>query len=192
MKTKKTLLALCAVLLIAATVFGTLAYLTSADKVTNTFTVGKVAITLDEAPVDVYGEVVEGNRVDANAYKLIPGHEYTKDPTVHVEAGSELCYVFVKVENGISEIEDATNTIAAQITANGWTALPDVAGVYYKEDVTAANAENLVVFSSFTVADNANVAAYADAEIVITAYAVQDDGLSLTEAWSAVKDITVE
>ena len=51
-RSKALVLTLCAVLLVVATVMGTMAYLTSTDTVTNTFTVGKVAITLDEAKVN--------------------------------------------------------------------------------------------------------------------------------------------
>ena len=52
-KTKKALLlSLCAVMLVTASVLGTMAYLTSTDEVVNTFTVGNVAITLDETDVD--------------------------------------------------------------------------------------------------------------------------------------------
>lgn len=104
---KALLLALCAVLLVAATVMGTMAYLTSQDTVTNTFTVGRVAITLDEAkvnadgkPVDKGGNVVtleDAPRVDENGYKLMPGHTYTKDPTIHVDTSSEDCFIRAKV-----------------------------------------------------------------------------------------------
>ena len=54
MKTAKKamLMTLCAIILVVATVFGTMAYLTSTDEVNNTFTVGNVKITLDEAKVD--------------------------------------------------------------------------------------------------------------------------------------------
>ena len=48
---KVLMIALCAVLLVSISVMGTMAYLTSQDTVTNTFTVGKVAINLDEADV---------------------------------------------------------------------------------------------------------------------------------------------
>ena len=44
---KALLLAACAVLLVVATIFGTVAYLTDKDTVNNTFTVGKVDIKLD-------------------------------------------------------------------------------------------------------------------------------------------------
>ncbi|MFR6087431.1 MAG: SipW-dependent-type signal peptide-containing protein [Oscillospiraceae bacterium] len=82
----KPLLTLCcALLLVAAGVFGTLAYLTGTDTVNNTFTVGNVKITLDEAKVTTDGTPVEGaDRVKANEYHLLPGHTYTKDPTVTV------------------------------------------------------------------------------------------------------------
>ena len=57
----KSLLAChCALLLVAAGVFGTLAYLTGTDTVNNTFTVGSVKITLDEGQVTTDGTPVEG------------------------------------------------------------------------------------------------------------------------------------
>lgn len=99
MKTAKKamLMTLCAIILVVATVFGTMAYLTSTDTVTNTFTVGNVAIKLDEAKVDENGAAVSGARVKANEYKLMPGHTYTKDPTIHVDAASEDCFIRAKV-----------------------------------------------------------------------------------------------
>lgn len=100
MKTAKKamLMTLCAIILVVATVFGTMAYLTSTDEVENTFTVGNVKITLDEAKVNTNGSPVEGaDRVKANEYKLMPGHTYTKDPTIHVDAASEDCFIRAKV-----------------------------------------------------------------------------------------------
>ena len=96
-KSKALLLTLCAVLLVAASVLGTMAYLTSSDNKTNTFTVGKVSIKLDEAKVDELGNVVSNSRVQANEYKLMPSRTYTKDPTVTVKAGSVAAYVRMKV-----------------------------------------------------------------------------------------------
>ena len=105
-KSKALLLTLCAVLLIAASVLGTMAYLTSSAEVKNTFTVGKVEIKLDEAKVTADGIPVEGaDRVTANSYKLMPGTTYTKDPTVTVLKGSEDSYVRMKVTfNNAKEI----------------------------------------------------------------------------------------
>ena len=97
-RSKALLLTLCAVLLVTASVLGTLAFLTSTDEVKNTFTVGSVNITLDEAKVKTDGTPVEGAaRVKANEYHLLPGHTYTKDPTVTVKDGSESAYVRLKV-----------------------------------------------------------------------------------------------
>lgn len=102
-KTKALLMSLCAVLLVAASVLGTMAYLTDSKDVKNTFTVGNVAIKLDEAKVDENGTQVvdkDGNpvaRVTENEYKLLPGHTYVKDPTVTVLKPSVASYVRMKV-----------------------------------------------------------------------------------------------
>lgn len=189
MKSKKKVFmtVLCAAALVVASVLGTMAFLTSKDKVNNTFTVGNVAITLDEAKVTDAGNPVEGaDRVKANIYKLIPGHEYTKDPTVHVTANSEDSWVFIKVEDGLATIEDDT-TVADQITGNGWTALDGVAGVYYKEYSSSTAATDLVVFETFKVKGDADVAQYANAKIDVTAYAIQKDGFTTpAAAWAEV------
>ena len=97
-RNKALLLTLCAVLLVTASVLGTMAFLTSTASVENTFTVGSVKITLDEAKVTTAGKPVEGAaRVAENSYKLMPGHTYTKDPTIHVDAASEDCFIRAKV-----------------------------------------------------------------------------------------------
>lgn len=104
--TKSWLLALCAVLIVAGTVAGTLAYLTDREEVVNTFTVGNVAIDLDEADVNPDGSVIAGApRVKENQYHLIPGWTYTKDPTVTVKANSEESYIRMMVTiNVIDEL----------------------------------------------------------------------------------------
>lgn len=189
---KSIALVMMAVLLVAASVMGTLAYLTSTDTVKNTFTVGKVAITLDEAKVDENGKVLAGaERVKGNSYKLIPGHEYTKDPTVHFAAGSEASWLFVKVENGIANIE-ADKKIADQIIDNGWKALTGVTGVdgvYYKQ-VDANNTAAAIdypVFGTFKLDGEADVSNYENAEVKVTAYAIQADGFtSAAAAWTEV------
>lgn len=193
MKSKKKvfLTVLCAAALVVASVLGTMAFLTSKDTVINTFTVGDVNITLDEAKVDTAGTpVTPAERVKANSYKLIPGHTYTKDPTVHVTAGSENSWIFVKVENGLSAIID-DKTIEAQIGELGWTTLPNNAGVYYKEYTSNADPVDLNVFSNFKIKDNADVndatANYAGKEIKVTGYAIQKDGFTTpAAAWAEV------
>lgn len=105
-KTKALLMSLCAVLLVAASVLGTMAYLTDSKDVKNTFTVGNVSIDLDEAKVNTDGTVVTGaDRVKTNSYKLLPGHTYVKDPTVTVLKPSVESYVRMKVTfNNASQI----------------------------------------------------------------------------------------
>lgn len=188
MKSKKKVFVtvLCAAALVVASVLGTMAYLTSkTDVVTNTFTVGNVQITLDEAKTNDNGDgtLVEGaDRVTGNSYKLIPGHLYTKDPTVHVAANSEDSWLFVKVDNQISGLEaEGNTTIAAQMTAKGWTPVAGAANVYaYKDKVTAG--QNIGVFDSFKIADNAAVAGNTGKTITIQAYAVQADGFETAAA----------
>ncbi len=187
--TKVALIALAMVLVCIVSVAGTLAYLTSqTDEVVNTFTVGDVEITLDEAKVTADGKPVDGAaRVKANEYKLIPNHSYTKDPTVHVDERSEDCWLFVKVENGISAIEsDAEGyvSIEDQMTANGWTLVDGQTNIYAYNAIVSGGA-NKVVFANFTIdagVDGDTLAAYGDAEITVQALAVQADGFTTAAA----------
>lgn len=191
-RSKALILTLCAVLLVAASVLGTMAYLTSTDEVKNTFTVGSVAITLDETDVD--DSTTDADRDRANSYKLLPGHTYTKDPIVHVNSTSEDCYLFVKVANEIAEIEGET-TVAEQMAAKGWVAVDGVTGVYvYTQSNAPAVVEggsNVTVFDNFTISgtvDNATLATYNNKTITVTAYAIQADGFegkSAKEIWTA-------
>lgn len=214
---RRTLLTLSLVLVVAfAAVGGTIAWLTAeTGAVTNTFTVGDVDILLDEAKVNPYGKPVNASgeevtlenapRVTENAYKLLPGHTYTKDPTVYVVAGSEPCYVFVKVQNDLADIE--TSTIANQMAANHWLPLSGQTGVYFYagtsnnangEAVDALNASaniKLPVFANFTIDGNktqTEIAAFVTNEdktqniITVDAYAVQKDTFdSAAAAWAA-------
>lgn len=188
-KSKVLLTLACAVLLIAASVMGTMAWLTASQTVTNTFTVGNVTITMDETSVN------GGDRVTANQYHLVPGETYTKDPIIHVGANSDSCYLFVKVENGLSAIEantDGRPTISSQMTSKGWKQLSGVDNVWYyagsDNTLKAVNkSENITVFEHVYLADNAEVSAYAEATIVVTAYAIQSSNVSSTPAtaWAA-------
>lgn len=99
-RTKVLLIALCAVVLAASTVIGTLAYFTSKVEIVNTFTVGKVSLTMDEAITDENGvasDPVNNRGSSGNKYRLLPGNSYTKDPTVTVKGGSDASYVRVIV-----------------------------------------------------------------------------------------------
>ena len=185
-KNKALLLALCAVSLVTASVLGTMAYLTDNKKVTNTFTVGSVAITMDETDVNLAGQKDGDVRVQQNTYKLLPGHVYTKDPQIHVDPTSEDCYLFVKVENGIAAIEpkDADKSVAAQMVANGWTKVEGQTNVYVKMNGNALQivkgGETVNVFETLTIdgatVDKTKLEQYKNATITVTAYAVQKDG----------------
>ena len=196
---KAIIAALCAVMLVVGSVAGTMAYLTSTDEVVNTFTVGNVAITLDETDVD--NSTADAARDKANSYKLMPGHSYTKDPIVHVASGSEECYLFVKVVNEIAAIEDQSNngstTVASQMENNGWQAVDGVSNVYVyatgsdaKTVVSATN--NKTVFGTFKIdgesVNNNILEDYTGKTITVTAYAVQKDGFeekTPAEIWKA-------
>ncbi|MGF7017648.1 putative ribosomally synthesized peptide with SipW-like signal peptide [Lachnospiraceae bacterium PF1-21] len=108
-KKKKIVSLVVAVALIAAIGIGaTLAYLSAtAGTVENTFTVGKIQMTLDEADVNPDGTVIEdAKRVLANDYHMIPGRVGVKDPTVTILAGSEKAYAYVNV-TGVDALKAA-------------------------------------------------------------------------------------
>lgn len=106
---KALLLTMCAALLVAGSIIGTVAYLTDSAEVKNTFTVGKISLTLDEAKVNEAGQPLKGDAVaekgetadrwmptdteKSQSYHLLPGHSYTKDPTATVVKDSEDAYV---------------------------------------------------------------------------------------------------
>ena len=187
----KPLLTLCcALLLVAAGVFGTLAYLTGTDTVNNTFTVGNVKITLDEAKVTTDGTPVEGaDRVKANEYHLLPGHTYTKDPTVTVKANSEACWLFVQVTKS-----ENLDTFITYAIAEGWTALPGVDGVYYREVPASAADQTFSVLAGDAVTVKSDVTrtmletAKTDAPtLTFQAYAIQKDHFATADAaWAEV------
>ena len=208
-KSKALLLTLCAVLLVAASVMGTMAYLTSTDKVENTFTVGNVAIKLDEAKVNTDGTpVTPAERVKANSYKLLPGHTYNKDPMVTVLSGSEASYIKMTVTfskasaldaifaptgadlTSIFNGYDSTNWIYKGNTKDA-TANTRTYEFWYKETVGAPTADVALdaLFDSITVPGtitNEQLATIEGMTITVNAYAIQADGFANAEAaWAA-------
>lgn len=193
---KKKILAACLVVcLLATAVIGTtLAYFTDTKEVTNTFSSGNVTITLDEAPVDENGKEITGARVTANEYKLYPGKAYDKDPTITVAAGSEDCYLFVRVVNGLADLEAAGDTtIAKQMENKGWDLVDGETNVYMQSGIYSAD-QKAVVFETFTIDTAETATTLAEAEsVVITAYAVQAEGFgSAQAAWDATYGAPVE
>ncbi|MBE6969558.1 MAG: hypothetical protein E7442_05495 [Ruminococcaceae bacterium] len=189
MKKKTAALLLALVLVFGMAVGGTIAYLTSNDTVVNTFTVGSVAITLDETDVDNDDNTDDNVTVNGvvrdkeNGYKLMPGHEYVKDPIVHVDAASEDCYLFVKVVDEIADIQDE-QTVATQMAEKGWKAVSGVANTFVyvgttEVPVAVKAGDDITVFDKFTIkgdVDNKTLADYENKTIKVTAYAVQADG----------------
>lgn len=129
-RSKPLVIVLCTVLLVAATILGTVAYLTDTSEVVNTFTMGQVDIRLDEAVVDENGNPVGDKDGDnnqdrtetGNKYHLLPGMTYTKDPTLTVVRGSEESYVRLLVTiNCYSELAEIFgDPFLPQYFVEGW------------------------------------------------------------------------
>lgn len=195
---KKKIIAISAAIAILAiaAVGGSLAWFTSSAAVTNTFTVGNVSITLDEATVDTYGKKIPdgqpgAGRGSSNSYHIIPGAVLDKDPTVFVNAGSESCLVYVLIENGLG------SHAALDIDTTNWLAVSDYAGLYkYKDTVSAVTEKTPLpaVFKTVTIAgaslDNTTLATLTSKEIVVKAYAIQSANIGELDtaqmAWDAM------
>lgn len=177
-----TLLAL--VLVFGCAVGGTFAWLTAkTDPVVNTFTYGDINIGLAETT--------------GSDYKIVPGVNIEKNPKVTVTAGSEACWLFVKVEEKnwpeFKETDGKTAKIAYEI-APGWTALEGQNGVYYREvDAAAADAsfevikDNVITVSENLTKTEVNEVVTVQPKLTFTAYAVQKDGVAdAADAWAKV------
>ena len=199
MKKKSLALVLALAMIVVCVVGGTLAWLiATTPEVKNTFTAGDINITL-----------AESEDLDL---KMIPGYTIAKDPKVTVLAGSEKCYLFVKVAESDNFGDFMTYTIAA-----GWKALDGVPGVYYRVvdtdgmgtaySVLGAGSETysnveytwsdnqVLVKPTVTKADmNALNADGAQPTLTFTAYAVQLNKNNTTEftaaeAWALAKTL---
>ena len=208
-KSKALLLTLCAVLLVTASVLGTMAFLTSDDEVVNTFSVGSVAIKLDEAKANADGTLVEGaERVKANSYKLLPGHTYNKDPMVTVLNGSEPSYIKMTVTfSKANELDAIFAPTGADMTsifdgydATCWIAKGNTKDTatntrtyefWYKETVAAPNGDvaldalfDKIIVPGFIT--NEQLATIEGMTITVNACAIHADGFANAEAaWAA-------
>lgn len=209
-RSKPLVLALCAVLLVVGTILGTVAYLQDTAEVVNTFTVGNVHLKLDEAVVNEKGEPQGDDRTEAgNAYHLIPGQTYTKDPTVTVLKGSEESYVRMLVTiNCYDELAsifgdpflpqyfvegwDNTVWVSTEIISKDEDANTATYEFRYFETVEAGNDTDLVLdalFDTVTVPNTMTgdeLAKIADLKITVEAHAIQAVGFAdADEAWAA-------
>ena len=182
MKKKSVVLILTFVLVAVCIVGGTLAWLTAAaPAVTNTFTTSDVDITLEES-----------ENLDL---KMIPGYTITKDPKVTVIAGSEKCYLFVKLEKSANFDQFMTYTVDTD-----WTALEGEENIYYQIveksaknqifDVISGN--KVTVKNTVTKADMNGLTEDTYPTLTVTAYASQfaknsSENFTAAEAWANVQ-----
>lgn len=108
-KNKKIILIiLLCVMVLSATVGGTIAWLTRTDKITNSFTVGTFNVpttdpTDENVQIDIEGHLYEPSWNELEEHKIIPGSAFEKDPYVGIGTGSEDAVVYVYVENNFSD-----------------------------------------------------------------------------------------
>ena len=148
-KSRKTLALIAACLmLVVGVVGGTVAWLTATTgSVVNTFTCGDINITLAETT--------------GTSYKILPGNNIAKDPTVTVSANSEDCILFVKVEeeNWPTFTEtNGTRKVRYEI-ADGWTALDteNHPGVYYRTVTSSESNQDFAVLKDNTITVSGNL-----------------------------------
>ena len=188
-RSKALLLALCAVLLVAVSVLGTMAYLTSKTQViTNTFTVGDINIALTET------------KPESKQAKIIPGVDIEKDPKVTVKKDSEACWLFVEVkEEGTFVANKVKYSVADGWTKGDGTKIP--ANVYYRSVgavtadtgfyVLAGNTDHpngvVIVSDELTKDEVDTITEGNQPKLTFTAYAVQKECIdAAADAWAKV------
>ena len=185
---KVLVVALCAVALVVGSVAATVAYLTAkTDAVEHTFAAGNIKIRLS-------GDVTTINET------MVPGKVFTPDRGVTVEANSEKCYLFVKLNklNGF-------DTYLTPAMDDGWTLVTDTTDVYYRVVNSSSDPQEFNVFKNITAKPNCTMAQYDELHrlnttptLTLTAYAVQylgfDDNQKTEEqnaaaAWIEAKSL---
>ena len=195
MKKKSLALVLALAMIVVCVVGGTLAWLTATTgSVTNTFTYGDINIKLEETDATA---AADGSAT--KEFKMIPGYTIAKDPKVTVLAGSEKCYLFVKVDKSTN-----FDTFMTYTMETGWTQLKDasenpVPGVFYRIVDTAdmGTAYSVLANDQVTVSDDVtkgmlnNLTENTYPTLTFTAYACQymknnTDSFTAAEAWAKV------
>ena len=194
MKKKSLALVLALAMIVVCVVGGTLAWLiATTPEVKNTFTYGDINIKLEET-----GTTAAADGSATKEFKMIPGYTITKDPKVTVKAGSEKCYLFVKVDKSANFDNFMTCTIAT-----GWTALTGVDGVYYRVVNASAGDQTFSVLagdkdtvnSTVTKAMLNGLTETTQPTLTFTAYACQynnsnDTNFGPADAWAKVNPTT--
>lgn len=105
------------IMLLITSVSGTIAWLKSkSNTLFDTFTYGDINIEITET------------KEDSNNYELYPGKEIKKDTIITVNALSEDCYVFIKIDETINLGDYITYSLV-----ESWKQLEDFDNVYYRE-----------------------------------------------------------
>lgn len=206
MKKKSILLTLTAVVLaLAVGVGGTIAYFTSTtEDVKNTFTVGNVAITLDEADVTYANDkwTAGEDRVQSNTYENVyPGAELPKDPTIHVADNSQQAYVAMKVViskaaawKALAKDHASLNnleTVFEGYTEADWTKIAateqgdNLVYVYMWEQGKVSAGADLTLFTAMNIPaelSSQEIATIDGFTVTATGYAVQAQGVTAETA----------
>ena len=186
---KVALMSFMACLMIFTVIGGSLAWLmTSTDPIVNVFTYGDIRITLTET------KGVELS--DGRYFKMTPGKVIEKDPMISVLADSEDCWLFVKIEESSDK---ALSDYIEYAIADGWTALQEAPGVYFRTVDSSASAQTFSVLKEDKVTVKGSVTlemlqvlnSTNYPKMTFTGYAVQRDMSidaidSAAEAWALI------
>lgn len=204
---KAVALLLAVALVMGGAIGGTIAWLIDeTDSVVNTFTYGDINIELTETKGTLNEETQQ-----REGFKILPGNDIEKDPKVTVKAGSEDCWLFVKIEE--ADWPSFTETVDGQSVkkvryevADGWTQLTvngsAVAGVYYRTNGVSSSQSDqdfaVLKNDKVTVSENltkteVKTASAQKPTLTFTAYAVQKDSNidTVNKAWSVAKTGTL-
>ena len=126
---KKKILALCLVVALAVTavVGGTLAYFTDTDNATNTFTTGKVDITLNETFSENDAKLLPGK----NIAKIVNVTNNEEDAYVRLHIAFPADTIYYGENDGVQEYNNLVhfNQRYASLVAGEWNWTPTSAGV---------------------------------------------------------------
>ena len=193
MKQKKGFLALvlALTLVVGAGIGGTVAWLaTNTGDVVNTFTYGDINIKLEESENgDGSGDMVQ-SRTDL---KIVPGVDVAKDPQITVEAGSEACWLYVKVtEENWPEAHVTYSLLSTDWEPFTPTSLTVNSGeqyYYYKGSAEIGTAIQLLTDNQIVVSHMLTKADVSSAQpkLTFTGYAIQKSvAESAEKAWNTV------
>jgi len=121
---------------VVVSIGGTIAWLTDeTPDVVNTFSPSNIDIWMTETVNGQLQSTQNENTISKNDLKMVPGSVLDKDPKVWLEGGSEDCYVFLKVTEGIN----LENFISYDVNPANWKEYHAADGVYYCEakDITS-------------------------------------------------------